>query len=304
LSFNDNFQIENLNSSFIQKLHLLPCRCTVFLSVLILPDPQLICIEQSISSLFLHREVLLSIRLPLHYNEASEYPLLLINDGQDFESLNINLILTDLQLNHFIEPLIVVGIHAGADRLQEYGTVCKPDYAHRGSRAGATTDFVLKELLPFLTGNYHVSQADICYAGFSLGGLMALDIAWNHSSVFSKTGIFSGALWWRQKALDEGYKDADRIMHEQIRNTSTKPDLKFWFETGTNDETDDRDGDGIIDSIQDTLECIAELERKGYAWGKDISYCEVKGGQHNSETWSQAMPGFLKWAFGKKRLVS
>lgn len=285
-------------------MHLLPCRYTIFLSVLTISDPQLGCIEQSISSLFLHREVLISIRLPLHYNEASEYPLLLINDGQDFESLNINLILTDLQLNHFIEPLIVVGIHAGADRLQEYGTVCKTDYAHRGSKAGATTDFVLKELLPFLAQNYHVSQSEICYAGFSLGGLMALDMVWNYPEVFSQAGIFSGALWWRQKALDEGYKDADRIMHEQIRNTSAKPDLKFWFETGTNDETDDRDGDGIIDSIQDTLECIAELERKGYAWGKNICYCEIKGGEHNPKTWSQAMPEFLIWAFGKKRSVS
>jgi enterochelin esterase-like enzyme len=266
---------------------------------LISTDPHLWCIEQSITSLYLHREVYISVRLPLHYNEADQYPLLLVNDGQDFEALRLNDIVRDLQLKNQIEPVIIVGIQAGMDRLQEYGTVCKPDYAYRGSKAKATTDFVLNELLPFLTENYPVPKTEICYAGFSLGGLMALDMVWNHSDVFSKTGIFSGALWWRQKALDEGYKDADRIMHEQIRNTSGKPNLKFWFETGTNDETDDRDGDGIIDSIQDTLECIAELERKGYVWGKDISYFEIKGGEHNPETWSKAMPDFLKWAFGK-----
>ena len=79
----------------------------------------------------------------------------------------------------------------------------------------------------------------------------------------------------------------------------SKPDLKFWFQTGTNDETDDRDHDGIIDSIQDTLECIAELERKGFVWGKDIIYSETLGGEHNPETWSRAMPDFLIWAFGK-----
>lgn len=262
-------------------------------------DPQLLCIEQSISSLFLHREILISVKLPIHYNEAVQYPLLLINDGQDFEALRINHILTDLQINDIIEPIIVVGIHAGTDRLQEYGTVCKPDYAHRGSKAGATTDFVLKELLQFLSDHYPVDITNITYAGFSLGGLMALDMTWNHPDIFSKAGIFSGALWWRQKALDAGYKDADRIMHEQIRNSSLKPDLKFWFQTGTNDETDDRDQDGIIDSIQDTLECIAELERKGFVWGKDIKYCETRGGEHNPETWSREMPDFLIWAFGK-----
>ncbi|MEO6684490.1 MAG: alpha/beta hydrolase-fold protein [Dyadobacter sp.] len=249
--------------------------------------------------MFLHREVLISVRLPVHYNEAIQYPLLLINDGQDFESLRINQTLTDLQINSIIDPVIVVGIHAGTDRLQEYGTVCKPDYAHRGSKAGATTDFVLKELIPFLSGHYSIEMENIVYAGFSLGGLMALDMVWNHAGIFAKTGVFSGALWWRQKALDAGYRDSDRIMHQQIRNSTTKSDLKFWFQTGTNDETDDRDHDGIIDSIQDTLECIAELERKGFVWGKDIIYCETQGGEHNPETWARAMPDFLIWAFGK-----
>ncbi len=250
--------------------------------------------------MFLHREVLISVRLPFHYNDSQVYPLLLINDGQDFERLNMNTILTDLQKEGVIEPILVVGIHAGTDRLHEYGTACKTDYAHRGSKAGDTTDFVLKELLPFLEQHYAFNPSDISYAGFSLGGLMALDMAWNHGTVFSKTGVFSGALWWRQKALDAGYRDADRIMHEQIRNFPVKPDLKFWFQTGTNDETDDRDGDGIIDSIQDTLECIAALEYKGYKWGADIVYCETVGGEHNPETWALAMPEFLKWAFGKK----
>jgi iron(III)-enterobactin esterase len=170
--------------------------------VLLSSDPQLLSIEQSIYSLFLLREVQVSVRLPLHYNDASIYPLLLINDGQDFERLNLNAILTELQKGGIINPVIVVGIHAGADRLQEYGTAYKPDYANRGSKAGKTTDFILKELLPFLETHYAFDNADISYAGFSLGGLMALDIAWNHDAIFSKTGIFSGALWWRQKALE------------------------------------------------------------------------------------------------------
>ena len=267
------------------------------ISVLILTDPQLLSIEQSISSLFLHREVLISIRLPLHYNDASTYPLLLINDGQDFERLKINSTLTSLQKAKSILPVIIVGIHAGTDRLQEYGTAHKSDYANRGSRAGETTDFVCKELLPFIEQQYSVDKSNIVYAGFSLGGLMALDMAWNHDTIFSKVGVFSGALWWRQKALDAGYRDADRIMHEQIQNSSKKPNLKFWFQTGTNDENDDRDQDGIIDSIQDTLECIAELERKNFKWGPDIAYYEMSGGEHSPETWSEALPEFLKWAF-------
>ncbi|HEV7378151.1 MAG TPA: alpha/beta hydrolase-fold protein, partial [Dyadobacter sp.] len=131
----------------------------------------------------------------------------------------------------------------------------------------------------------------------------ALDIVWSHSELFSKVGVFSGALWWRQKALDAGYEENDRIMHARIRNQVHKPGLQFWFQCGTNDETDDRDFDGVIDSIQDTLECIAELEKKGYDWHTDVRYIEVKGGEHNVPTWAAVMPEFLIWAFPKKRIA-
>ena len=156
----------------------------------------------------------------------------------------------------------------------------------------------LRMLIAEKLKSYSFEENKIVYAGFSLGGLMALDIAWNQPDIFAKTAVFSGALWWRKKAIEDGYDDADRIMHAQIRNSINKPDLKFWFQCGGKDETDDRDGDGIIDSIQDTLECIAELERKGYAWNKDISYLEMPHGEHNIPTWSLALPQFLVWAFG------
>jgi enterochelin esterase-like enzyme len=255
--------------------------CTVVL--VFSSDQQLVAIEQNILSIYLHREVTISVRLPFGYNKALAYPLLLINDGQDFERLKMDTTLISLQKAEAIVPMIAVGVHAGTDRLQEYGTAHKPDYALRGSKAHATTDFVLKELIPFIRQHYSIQNKNLVYAGFSLGGLMAMDIAWNHADVFAKAGIFSGALWWRKKALDAGYDDADRIMHAQIRHSNTKPDLKFWFQTGTQDETDDRDGDGII----------------GYVWKRDIAYYEMTGGEHNPETWSVAMPVFLKWAFGK-----
>lgn len=207
-------------------------------------------------------------------------------------------ILTDIQ--HKLNPFIVVGIHANENRIQEYGTANQPDYANRGSLANQTEAFVLYELIPFLATIYNCTEKNITYAGFSLGGLMAIDTAWNHPETFSQTAVFSGALWWREKALDEGYSDRDRIMHARIRNSTYKKGLKFWFQCGGKDETDDRDEDGVIDSIQDTLECIAELERKGYQWGKDITYMEMPEGEHNVPTWAKAMPAFLIWAFGKQ----
>lgn len=258
-------------------------------------------VNTTISSALLGREVHVSIVLPAGFNKGQTYPLVLFNDGQDFETLQMANTAAALQAEGRLAPCVIAGIHANDARIHEYGTAGQPDYAGRGSRAGLTTAFVLQELVPFLADHYQTARSGITYAGCSLGGLMALDAVWNHPETFAQAGVFSGSLWWRQKALDEGYSEADRIMHRQIRDAGRPGGLSFWFQCGTWDEYDDRDGDGVIDSIQDTLECIAELERKGYAWGRDIRYVEVKEGLHNPETWAKVLPDFLEWASGRDR---
>jgi hypothetical protein len=86
-------------------------------------------------------------------------------------------------------------------------------------------------------------------------------------------------------------------MHHEIRNGKKKDQLKFWLQTGALDEMGDRNKNGVIDSIDDTLDLIAELTKKGYRPFHDIQYYEMKDGKHNLETWAEAMPVFLKWAF-------
>jgi hypothetical protein len=88
-------------------------------------------------------------------------------------------------------------------------------------------------------------------------------------------------------------------MHRQVRNSKKKEGLKFWFQTGAEDEQNDRNKNGIIDSIDDTLDLIAELTIKGYRPFHDIQYFEMKKGRHSIETWAEAMPSFLMWAFEK-----
>jgi enterochelin esterase-like enzyme len=260
---------------------------------------KIVPIEIVLRSTFLDRQVTVTVLLPPGFSGAEKYPLVLFNDGQDFEALQMAETTAALQSGGKIAPCVIAGIHANDARAYEYGTACQPDYAGRGEKAGLTTSFVLEELLPYMAHHYHTVTNGITYAGCSLGGLMALDAVWNHPEVFSKAGIFSGSLWWRQKALDAGYSETDRIMHRQIRDTERFAPLSFWFQCGTWDEYDDRDGDGVIDSIQDTLECIAELERKGYAWGRDIRYIEVNEGMHKPETWAKVLPDFLLWASGR-----
>jgi enterochelin esterase-like enzyme len=176
----------------------------------------------------------------------------------------------------------------------------QPDYLGRGAKARLYTRFVLEELMPFIQDNYsNYAFNKTSIAGFSLGGLMAIDMAWNHPAIFSTVGVFSGSFWWRTESLTDDYnEDTDRIMHAQIREGKYQPGLKFFFETGTQDETMDRNKNGIIDSIDDTMALIDELVSKGYDREKDISYLELADGKHDIATWARAMPVFLKWGWG------
>lgn len=259
----------------------------------------------SIKSVFLDREVKLDFYLPRNVVAPNQMSLLLINDGQDLPKMPFDAMLEDLYADKdVIEPLLCVGIHCAPDRKMEYGVADKKDYLGRGAKAGLFTSFILQELLPFIRRTYAVSSfKEKAFAGFSLGGLMALDIVWSHPEEFSKVGVFSGSLWWRTiDQTDEQYDDnKHRIMHQQIRNGAFSPWLKFFFQCGNMDETKDRNNNGIIDSIDDTLDLLNELEAKGYDKQKDIFYLEMEDGLHDVATWARALPVFLKWGWGVKK---
>lgn len=259
-----------------------------------------IAIEQHvIYSDFLERDVTMDVYLPKNIS-INNLPLLLINDGQDLAKMSFGQMLDGLTSSNEIELLLCIGIHCGTYREQEYGTECRADYKGRGARAGLYKKFIFDELLPFIRTTYKViSFKEKSFAGFSLGGLSALDIVWNHASEFSKVGVFSGSLWWRRKGYDdEGYDFAkDRIMHMQIQKGTHQPWLRFFIQTGLLDETADRNNNGIIDSIDDALDLIAALKEKGYT-NNQIKYVELEDGAHDIETWGRVFPDFLKWGWG------
>ena len=254
----------------------------------------------TIKSEILTRDITCTVLMPEDTGTAEPINLLLLNDGQEAENLQLKETLEDLTNAGRIKPVLVVAIHANDERLQEYGTAGKPDFKKRGSKAALYTEFIKSELLPEIAKLTGIEKFETtAFAGFSLGGLSAIDIAWNNPDLFDKAGAFSGSFWWRSKDLAKGYKDTDRIMHGTIKDTEVKPNLKIWLQTGTKDETADRNKNGIIDSIDDTIDLIKELENKGLKRPEDIQYLEMVGGSHNTETWGKAMPKFLIWAFGR-----
>ena len=257
--------------------------------------------DESLFSIQLGRVVRLDVVLPPGFNAAAAqpYPVLYLNDGQDLQRLQLPGTLNYLYKRGAVRPFVLVAVHA-ADRLQEYGVATRPDYLGRGSRAGRYTEFVLKELLPYVQAHYHASAdpTEAILAGMSLGGLTAFDIAWHHPEAFGRAGSFSGSFWWRSRGLNDGYTDADRIMHGLVAARRPRPGQQFWLQTGTADETSDRNNNGIIDSIDDTLDLLAALARQGLP-AEAVRYVEVPGGRHHQATWAAVMPDFLRWAFGR-----
>lgn len=255
----------------------------------------------TVVSKFLERDVTIDAYLPASVEHPEQMSLLLINDGQDLPKMPFDEILNSLLRENKIEPVLCIGIYCSEDRKMEYGTASEPDYKGRGAKAGAYTKFVFEELLPHVHEMYNVpSFKEKSFAGFSLGGLSALDIVWNNPQEFVNVGVFSGSLWWRSKGYKEGYDDGKhRIMHQQIRKGKFSPWLKFFFECGALDENADRNNNGVIDAIDDTLDLIKELKKKGYD-DNNIKYIELEDGKHDVPTWARAFPDFLQWGWGKQ----
>jgi len=237
--------------------------------------------------------------LPRGYRRDStrRYPVLYANDGQDMETVDLRVILDSLQRTGAMAPAIVVAVHA-TDRMQDYGTAGAPNAQGRGARAHRYSQFLLDELMPAIEQRYRVAAGPAATAamGWSLGGLSVFDLAWRHPERIGAVGVFSGSFWWRTDDTDTRTRQNSRIMHRRVRETRAKPALRLWLETGLQDENADRDGDGVIDSIQDTEELVTELTRLGFRRGSDVVHLTIQGG-HNLATWRRILPEFLVWVF-------
>jgi len=257
--------------------------------------------EDSLYSRHLQRKVTLKIWNTALPSDKNELNLLLLNDGQDAKAIRVKEILDSLDKAGQIMPLLIVGIEAG-DRMQEYGVAGKPDYEKRGSKADNYDAFINDELYFFIKKKAGVRKfKSVAIAGWSLGGLSAFDIAFNHPEKIDKAGIFSGSFWWRDKdTKDSTYQDdKNRIEIARIKASRRKSKQDFWFYAGQQEEPGDRDKDGITDVIDDTQDIRNLLIEKGITDEQDSPLILDPKGQHAIPDWGKQFPGFLVWAFGK-----
>ncbi len=257
--------------------------------------------QDNLYSRHLQRQVQLTIISTPLPGDKSSLNLLLLNDGQDIQKLRVKEIVDSLYKKNLIQPLIIVGIIA-AERNKEYGVSEQPDFMQRGDKADKYSKFIDAELYAYAKKNAGVRKfKSVAIAGCSLGGLSAFDIAWDNADKIDKVGVFSGSFWWRDKddkATDYS-GDKNRIIINKIRSSKKKPALQYWFYAGAKEETGDRDKDSIIDVIDDTKDLAALIKSKNVCLPEDIIYKEDANGTHDYTSWSNQLPGFLIWAFGK-----
>lgn len=277
-------------------------------------------------------KVRIAVHLPAGYEPAGtrRYPALYINDGQDAAAVELQSTLATLHSRDLIRPVIVVAIHMLPDRMATYGLSDRAaarslpaDTRHGsvGARAHEYSEWVAKSLVPYIDAHYRTraSSESRAVLGWSLGALNAFNLGWQYPEVFGRVGAFSPSLWLSSEREDAAAVEKSRLAQAIVGRSAARPGLKLFFAVGSAEETDDRDGDGINDAVDDTRDLIlgygADADTKAHGLAQlgystnldhataptraDVALLLLEGGRHNQASWARMLPVFLVWAYGR-----
>ena len=270
--------------------------------------------------------------LPPDYDPATTpgYPVLYLNDGQDAEAVALRAWLDALVVSGEIRPLIAVAIDMPKDRLAAYGFSDRANARSRvaptrvgpvGAAAHAYAEWVAKTLVPAIDARYRsdARAQGRAILGWSLGGAQALNLGWQYPEVFARTGAFSPSFWLAADNADADAVQRTRIAQAMIAEGAYHPGSRFFFAVGDAEETDDRDGDGVIDVVDDVRDLVEGWQVAGEAAPRakglrqlghstnpghaarptraDVALFELAEGEHRQRSWARMLPAFLRWAY-------
>jgi enterochelin esterase-like enzyme len=286
---------------------------------------------------FAPEQIKLTVYLPPGYTEQSaigtRYPVLYANDGQDMEAVGLRDTLAALYTDHAIEPVIVVAVDMLTDRASGYGlsdrnskrsVVGDSRIGPIGSRAYEYSDWVAMQLVPYIDAHYRTKALarGRTVLGWSLGGLNAFNLGWEYPDVFGRVGAFSPSFWLAADRSSAQAVESTRLAQAMVNQANQPKRVRFWFAVGGREETNDRNGNGVIDAVEDVQDLIdgyhaadgstlRGLRDLGYridmdgasptARSGDVAFYLLKDGEHNQATWKRMLPMFLRWAYGTGR---
>lgn len=268
-------------------------------------------IEQTLSVTALGQPLAVRIMLPPDYspNSAERFPTLYLNDGQDADAVGLTETLERLYREQRIAPVIVVAVPMLPDRMGIYGYsdrgagVSLPAatrFGPVGADAHAYSEWLALHLVPDIDQRFRTIREPEARTilGWSLGAANAFNIAWNYPEVFGRVGGFSPSFWLSATAGDP----STAVVQALIAQKTLPEGFSLWLAVGDAEEDGDRDGDGVIDVIDDAQGVVEVLSAQSMPPGKpavktDLHLIQLPGGQHNQKTWGRMLPEFLIWAY-------
>ena len=156
-------------------------------------------INLTMESEYMDREMPYIIYLPKGYGKGVAYPVWYgLNSYSTDEAMWINngidIVADQLIENNEIQPMIMVFPYTKDATAKE---IIK-DLEDGKVEERNIDRFITKELIPYIDSHYYTSTSSDhrFIGGFSLGGMIALRIAFHHTDLFSKVGGYSpGVLW-------------------------------------------------------------------------------------------------------------
>lgn len=235
---------------------------------------------EQVSSAFLGNKRDVLVWLPPDYARSQRtYPVLYMHDGNNIfdrstsfggAEWEVDERATDLIQKGIIEPVIIVGINNTPARLDEYTwQSMNLDGVMRGGNGANYARFLVEELKPLIDKKYRTrpGREDTAVMGSSLGGLISFYLGKHYPNVFSKIGMMSPSIWWKdQQAIAD------------ISGLST--DLKIWVDMGT------QEGQNPDAMLQTAKDFVSGLEQQGYQHFHNLAFHIEPGGTHSEQSWA------------------
>ncbi len=212
---------------------------------------------------------IIEVYTPPNYDPETEYPVLLLNDGESMfgqSSWELNKILDDLIATKKIEPIIAVAVYVHANRNNWYipyddGWITS-NWGPYVPKAEEYADYIFDQVLPFVKENFKVNTERTGMMGASLGGLISTWMGIKYPDQIQYSAGLSGSLW-----VDD-YAIFDEV-------TSPFEDgQKFWFDIGA-----------VTGEWNYYVPLLRALDDAGATPGVQSFYYEDPEGRHAAYYW-------------------
>jgi predicted alpha/beta superfamily hydrolase len=147
---------------------------------------------------------------------------------------------------------------------------------------------LVEELKPFIDSHYRTKR-DAKHTGIggsSLGGLVSLYLALKYPAIFGRAAVVSPSVWFANK----------QIVH-YVEALPKKRRVTLWMDMGTKEGGNAEEAQ---QSIKDARLLKEALVKKGWKPGKDLSYFEAEGAEHNEAAWAARVERILTFLFPPK----